>query len=326
MIKGAASISILLFLAAAAPRITWTDKARIPVPVAGGYVAKAGNTIFYAGGATWKGGVKRWLRDVNRYDAATDRWSPGPQLPVPLAYGGFIEIDGGMEIYGGSDGNRVYRECWRLGPGGAAWSSKGKLATDPLLSRALNINGRVYLIGGCPDVVDLTHCSDAVQLSEKGSWRKVSAIPSGSLSDFAAAAIGGHVYVFGGCSMPAPNKLVNRDGAYSLDVRTGVWRTLRRLPHANRGLSATAVNSRYIVLSGGYTATGEEAAGKPADFGFTAAVMIYDTETNQYRAGTPLPFAVSGAETLLLGRTIFAFGGEDRMRGRTARTLAGMLP
>src|SRR5205085_8423251 len=127
--------------------------------------------------------------------------------------------------------------------------------------------------GGCSDAADLTTCSDKVWAREKdGAWRHAASLPQGGLAMPAAAAVHTRVYLFGGCSMKSAGALVNHDDAYSFDTGSSRWTRLRPLPHANRGMTAAALDDRYILLAGGYTASQAQAAGKPADFGFTSAV------------------------------------------------------
>ena len=308
-------MSILLFAAASFAHLTWVDKRPLPVEVAGGYVVAIQDKIIYAGGTNWQGGVKHWFREVNRYDPLKDLWEPAPALPVPLAYGGFCNTGGAMEIFGGSDGQSVHRECLRLEPGAKSWERSGMLASDPLLSRIATVDGKVYLFGGCPDVVDLTHCSEKVYVRESATtWRQVSTMPAGRVSDFAAAIIDHRVFLFGGCSMNVPQKLINRKEAYSFDTRNALWKSLRPLNKATRGLSALTLDNRRIMVLGGYQ-----------DSGFATDSFVYDIGEDRYQSITPLPIGLSGLETVRATGSIFALAGEDKMRGRTARLFEARL-
>jgi N-acetylneuraminic acid mutarotase len=247
-------------------------------------------------------------------------------LPAPLAYGAALRSGVALEIYGGTDGERVYHDIWRLEAGKNAWTQAGKVPTDTLLGRAERSDGRVYLFGGCSDVVDLTRCNDAVQVRQAdGAWRKISAMPQGALSMPASAVVRGKVYLFGGCVMPEKGKLINRADAYSFDPQARRWTRLNPLPRANRALTAAAWEDRYVLLFGGYTASEEEAAGKPTDFGFAATVLAYDVTTGNYTEMASLPLPVSEMEMLIQGDQIFGIGGEHRNRDRTARLVAARL-
>jgi hypothetical protein len=297
----------------------------MPTPAAGGAAAFLGSRLVYAGGATWEGGTKQWLKRVQVYDPASDAWTDGPALPTALGYGAYLRTADALEILGGNDGERTHRECWRLEVSAKQWQRSGAAPTDTLFGRAEAIAGRTYLFGGCSEITDLTRCTDAVFVREATEWRRISSLPQGKVAMPAAAQVRGRVYFFGGCSMLEPGKLFNRDEAYSFDPAGGAWRKLRSLPKANRGLTAVAVNDRYILLYGGYSATQQEAAGQGPEFGFTRAAFAYDVENDSYLNLGSGPLAAAGVELLYRDGTLFALGGEQRMRGRSERLMTARV-
>ncbi len=52
---------------------------------------------------------------------------------------------------------------------------------------------------------------------------------------------------------------------------------------------------------------------------------MYDIESDTYKAATPMPFAALGIEFMMNERVLYGAGGEDRVRSRSARLLAGHL-
>lgn len=316
--------TLLLVALMGIPTLTfrWADRHILPVPVAGGAAGFVGGKLIYAGGTAWKNDVKQWLKEVHVYEPRDDKWTAGPSLPVPLAYGAFANTNDSLMVLGGSDGDKTHRECWMLDAAAASWKSCGTTAGDTLLGRAEAVEGRIYLFGGCSDVADLTRCSDAVyQRSQDGKWSRVSNLPHGAVAMPAKAMVRRRVYLFGGCSMARAGALMNRDDAYAFDTTDGSWKKLRPLPHSNRGMSAVAIDDRHIVLYGGYMASPQEAAGKAPDFGFTADVLMYDTETDTYEQVGQAPLAAAGVELLYHSGVLFGAGGEQRMRGRSDRLL-----
>ena len=176
------------------------------------------------------------------------------------------------------------------------------------------------------EVADLTGCSDSVWRRKGGGpWRRAASLPGGPLALTAIAVARNRIYVFGGCAMPAGGPVVNRSTAYSYDPQTNAWATLHPLPDAKRGASAVAFEDRSILLFGGYTASPQEAAGRSATFGFSAGVLVYDIATDTYKPATPMPVPLLGVEFVMSGRTLYGAGGEDRMRGRSARLMEGRL-
>lgn len=320
------SLVSLLFSMQTLPHISWRDRHALPEPVAGGYSAAFGKTVVYAGGTNWSDGVKHWMNSTHLYDIENDRWTAGPPLPVPLAYGAQASLPDGIEIHGGVNSQRVFRDSWRFSAGSNTWTRSGATDFDTLLSGSDSIDGVLYVFGGCSDVADLTGCSSAVHAhSSTGTWRKVSEMPGGPVAQPATAAVAGRIFLFGGCSMRVPGQQVNHAEAYSLEISSMTWRRIRPLPKPNSGPSAVALNGRYILIAGGYNKSREEAAGRPADFGFSADAAFYDIEQDRYVPTGSLPVPLSGLELLKAGDTIFGLGGEDRMRGRTARVFAGTV-
>jgi hypothetical protein len=312
--------------AAVAAQIAWQERHPLPEGVAGGAIASFEGEILYAGGTTWRGGTKYWLASVHRHDLHSNSWSDGPPLPEPLAYGAYVQSNDSLEILGGMNGDGVSRRCWRLERGASAWTQSGSLSADSLLAGAQSIAGGVYLLGGCPDVADLSRCTNAVlRRDANGKWKQISTIPEGPAAIAAITSVGDRIYMFGGCAPTGPGTLRNLDRAYRYTTSTGHWQRLRPLPSAARSMSAVALNGRSILLAGGYTASQDEAKKHGPDYGFTPASWIYDTELDTYAPIEPLPLPVAGMELVIHGNTVFGIGGEDRMRGRSNRLLEGIV-
>ena len=287
----------------------------MPRAEAGGAAEFLGNELVFAGGTTWDGEVKVWLKDVQIYQPALDRWISGPPLPVPLAYGPFVAAADGLEIFGGSDGAVVHRTSWKLNSAKTTWKQTGSVPADVLLGRAARIGHSVLLFGGCRDAADLTRCSDAVWRRDGASdWHRVSTIPGGPLALPAIAVSDSSVYIFGGCSMRSRGKAINHRSAYRYDSFRNHWKAIRELPVANRGLSAVAYGETFIYLFGGYT-----------ESGFSSEVLLYDTQKDSYTRLKSMPLGLLGVEFVLNGTSVYGAGGEDRMRGRSARLLEGKL-
>ncbi len=292
----------------------WSTKSPMLRAQAGGAVALFGSTMVVAGGTAWEGGVKHWLNDVQLYDVATDKWRGGPALPEPLAYGAFAQSGGALEIFGGPAGESVVRHLWKIDTSLTLWVRAGETPTDVLLGRAARVGRRVFLFGGCADVADLTRCSSAVWMREdEGPWREVAKLPAGPVALSASAVLNGRVFLFGGCSMASPGQLINRAEAWSFDPATFAFSRLRDLPSANRGSSAVAAAGR-VWLFGGY-----------ANTGFTAESRSYDPASDAYTSQPPMPVAMSSIEFMARSQTLWGAGGEDRMRGRSARTFSAAI-
>jgi N-acetylneuraminic acid mutarotase len=285
----------------------------MPRPEAGAAVGVLHAEIVVAGGTAWDGGVKAWLNEVQIYNPARNEWRPGPSLPAALAYGPAVHGPDSLEILGGANGTEVHRQSWKLNGAKTEWEPSGKVPADTLLAVAASVNSGVFLFGGCPDVADLTGCSEAVR--RRGSdaeWTRVATLPSGPLALAASATANGQIYLFGGCSMPQAGVVVNHSKAYRFDPQSAEWASLHPLPAAIRGASAVAVDSRHIYILGGYGET------------FRSDVWIYDVQKDRYERAEPLPVALMSS-FVLIGNALYGAGGEDRPRARSSRTLIGAL-
>src|SRR6476469_1345405 len=136
-------MAALMSGAAMTGNIDWHDLRPLPAGVAGGAAAFEGDSVVYAGGTTWQNGSTRWLKDVWILDPRDRHWKPGPELPRAMAYGPFATIDGGLEIYGGTDGTGLNRTSLRLR--GGKWSEVGPAHPHPLLARANAAGGSIYV-------------------------------------------------------------------------------------------------------------------------------------------------------------------------------------
>src|SRR4051794_27631668 len=106
------SVLVAALMGSAMLNLRWTGRHTMPTPVAGGASGFLGDRLIYAGGTTWNNDVKQWLTQVHMYDSREDKWTPGPSLPVALAYGAFANPKGSLLVLGGTDGTKTHRECW----------------------------------------------------------------------------------------------------------------------------------------------------------------------------------------------------------------------
>jgi len=301
-------------LAASISFSRWEEIATLPTPLAGGYGFADHDQVMYAGGSTWRNGVKEYRADVHVYDGKLLQWRSMPSLPLALAYGAAVMTSQGPEILGGVNGDRVSRQILRFEPKSNGWREFGMLPADSLLSRAEVVGDEVLLFGGCQDLADLTGCSDAVWSRDlHGKWKRVASLPHGPLAVAASAVLGRSVYLFGGCSMPRAGEVVNHDEAWKFDMSTHQWKQLRSMPHAARSLAAIALDDHRVLLAGGYHGD------------FSAAVLIYDATLDRYSEAPSLPLAAANVTLIRSMNKIFSLGGEDRMKCRTPRAFTAIL-
>jgi N-acetylneuraminic acid mutarotase len=295
--------------------LVWEERRPLPQPRTGSASGIVNRNIIVAGGTDWNGDVKRWLDRVDVYDIQSNEWHSGPPLQRPFAYGGFAATNQGFEVFGGCETSGGYRDCWRLERGGKGWQHTGAAPENLVFTSVETHAGHIYAFGGSANERELEAISGAVWMREAdGSWFQLAVLPRRDLIMAAHAQVNGRAYFFGGCSQPVGSALANHDDAISFDFGTHEWTRLRSLPLALRGASAVAVDGRTICIIGGYTGTA-----------FSTAVWVYDTVSDIYKHETPLPVGLVGTSFVLDQDTLYGAGGEDRMRGRSPRLLAGRL-
>ena len=302
--------------------ISWHVRRPLPEGIAGGAGGYLDHTLLYAGGTTWRNGQKIWLASVHRYNPAQDAWQESTALPEALAYGPAVTGSDYVEILGGMTGSGPSLKCWRLHKGETTWRHTGDLPRPAALGRAEMLLGRTYVFGGCPDVADLSGCSDSVLVrTENGDWQSTAKLSSGPMALSASSSAGDRVYLFGGCAPVGAGAIRNSSESWSFTPSTGTWRKLRPLPAATRALAAIRLDSRRLLLSGGYYASQDEAKLHGPEFGFSKAVWIYHIDRDEYEPVASLPDAVAGIELIAGEGRYFAAGGEDRARNRSRALL-----
>lgn len=147
----------------AAPTVSRTRAAPLPVPRTevtgavwdGGIVVVGG---LDAGGAT--------SDRADRWDPATDTWSPLPDLPMPLHHTTLGVVDGDLWLVGGYvDGFVPVAGTWRLSPGAGTWVA-GPDLPEPRGAPAVAVaDSGLWVLGGVSDRT----LSSTVRLRPDGS-------------------------------------------------------------------------------------------------------------------------------------------------------------
>jgi hypothetical protein len=207
-------------------------------------------------GAYWDGKivvVAGLLRDdtpsaqVDFYDPGTDRWSPGPRLPLPLHHtaagvlGDRLYVVGG---YTGTAGNwRPVTDVHSLGPGETQWRAepplsgpRGALAVAALDDALVAVGG----VGNGPEVVT------EVLRRGSSSWERGPDLPNPS-EHLAATAAGGRAYSIAGRYRSLEGNL---DTVYSFAPGERQWRREPRLRRSRGGIGAAAPGGRPCVAGG----------------------------------------------------------------------------
>src|SRR5262249_47289190 len=155
----------------------------------------------------------------------------GPALPDSVAYGAFVQSERGLEVLGGSDGQKLYRQCWILDQGLRKWTPSGILPENSVYGTAEVLRSTLYLLAGSSDAKDLSRTTDGVlardgarDTSGNSEWKRLPPIPGGSRILHASAVARERLFVFGGCRNTANGDLINLSDTYSYDRQARRWK------------------------------------------------------------------------------------------------------
>jgi N-acetylneuraminic acid mutarotase len=276
--------------------------------VAGFAHGAAEGRLIVGGGTLWQGDHKLTLSTVQTYDPAEDRWREAPAWPRPFSFGAFAVWSDRLVAAGGDTGGSTRAD--RADGGHPNWSLPRPVA----YSGCALLNGKLHILGGTPELGALAHAAPTFLAVDPGSGTVESLpdFPGAPRIHVALAAAGGRIWAFtGGRWDSRVGQLRNTDEAWSYAPESHTWRKLAPFPFSARGVAALALDERYILLAGGYRTVGTAQA-------MTAACLVYDTREDRYHAAAQLPVPVMLAGLARLGCDVYAIGGEDAPRQRSA--------
>jgi N-acetylneuraminic acid mutarotase len=287
--------------AAAQPAGPWSSRAEMLQPRSEIAVAELAGKIYVAGGYP----MGRVPSDVLQvYDVATDTWSLGPRLPVPIHHTMLAAVDGRLFLIGGEvDGAGSGRPAIFV-----ANVYELDLASDIWVERAPMPTGRsgggVAVIGGAHDFAVYDVAADR--------WTVLPDLPT-QRNHLAVDAIDGRVYVAGGrVGGGVGSEMTAVLEVY--DPATGRWSSAAPMPAPRAGVTAITANGCLYVIGG---------EGNDADpRGIFEQVEAYDPRTDTWATLTPMPIPTHGltGAALVDGR-IHVPGGAVTRGGDTGTTL-----
>ena len=294
---------------------TWTTRA--PMPTGRGELAGAvqnnslGQPVFFAIGGLHTIQV-RYLRTVEAYNFANNRWTPRASLPLALGrtngvgvIGGKLYLSGG--IHQPATGPLVYHPGLNVyDPVSNTWTKKADMPKRTTNGVSGVINGKLYVLGGYCDNCGPDKIAGRLYRYDPVTnvWAALAWAPNPHTSG-AGAVINGKFYVAGG---------IGRDSEPSnkldvFDPLTGKWKTLAPMPTARSGVAGAAIQNKLYILGAGH---GDPRL--PAN-----QVEAYDPVTNTWSTKTPMSpdrGSLAAASLTFGGRPyILAVGGFEEAAG-----------
>jgi len=181
---------------------------------------------------------------------------------------------------------------WTISGAGASWVGKASMPTPRRAPGAVEVNEKIYVIGGCGGSISNEEYNPATN-----SW-----VTKGSLSwarrrgmGAVACEVNGKVYFIGGQQGPSPIRIVNFNDEY--DPVSNLWTNKASMPTARVGAAAFVVNGKIYVI-GGYDGSS-----------FLDIVEEYDPATNSWKTKTPMPTPRAFLAGAVVDDNIYVIGG-----------------
>jgi len=264
---------------------TWAKLADLPEPLEAGAVASFKGRLWVAGGVG-PATDRPLLRNVQVFDPKRERWSAGPELPVPTSHAALVAADDGLYLVGGLVKDGATANVYRLTADGKRWEPTVPLPAPRGAGAAAWDGGRIVFAGGVrPDHA----AGDEVWAFEAGGWRLAGRLQKGR-EKLAAATDGfGTVYFLAGRD-PSAGELGLVDVVSVTGVKAG------KQVEALAAPGALFIPGAGVCLVGGQTGDG---------FSDHAACLNQDKSASVPRLGT----ARAGLGTAIIDGVVYAVGG-----------------
>jgi N-acetylneuraminic acid mutarotase len=290
---GAVFILLLTFVTSFAQK--WDTLATIPAAFTFPVVDVIDGKIHIMGGGGTGGAT-----DLHyAYDPATDEWEPKAVVPYLAQQPAGAAVNGRIHFFGGGFPNTgtPLDDHYSYDPSADEWEQKANLTDPRAIHYAVALDNVLYTLAGQGLANRCETYDDTLD-----SWSMKNNLPDNVFWYGAHVATQGHIYRFCGGGYTAPN-----NNAHRYDPLTDSWHPLTDFPHATHGMRGAAIGNK-IFLAGGYY-----------DFLEREEVWIFDTDTETYSPGIPLPRGRNYHNMVALDSCLYIVGGNHAI-DETIRT------
>jgi non-specific serine/threonine protein kinase len=229
------------------------------------------------------------------YDPASNTWSTGPGIPLPLHHFSAVDYKGQVVVIGGfvpgvELTSRQSRDVFVLREGQPSlWQKLPSLKYPRAAAAAAVVGNRIVVVGGQANgrLVPQTEVFDGKR------WTVAANIPT-PREHLGAASDGRYLYAVGGRKLSAAT---NSNAFERYDPTSDRWTKLTPMPKRNGGLSAAYAGGRIVTVGGeGITAASAEVRG-------------YDIKDATWSELPPLSGPRHGVATAVIKDMVYAIGG-----------------
>lgn len=258
------------------------------------------NDIFVIGG--WNG-TDGGIGSIVKYNFTDKGWDSIAQMKTLRTNGEFATAIMGDTLYviGGYDYPTLV-ETYNIVT--KSWSELSSLNIGRCECEAIELNGKIYVIGGGPESTSGNTLS-SVECYDPGtkSWSTVSPMHNGR-SRFAIAKFNNKIYVFGGTiTTPFPSQGV-LSSVEEYDPNTDTWTEKSAMPTARASLYASVINNKIYVVDG-------QGSGDAEDDTVRSVIEVYDPAADTWDSVGTVPDGHSHGfgSSVTLDNKLYILGG-----------------
>lgn len=250
--------------------------------------------------------------------ASADSWILEAPLPTPFFSASAGVVNGSIHVIGSSFNSSTGQIGnffnYQYDPSTDAWLTK-TLMPNFTSGPTVAFQSKIYVIGAFAGIVPFQTVASSPTMvydPETDTWETKAPMPSVRV-ELQANVVDGKIYLIGGGS-PAirdfPNP-ANLNEVY--DPTNDSWTEMAPIPTPVKDYASAVVDNKIYVIGG---ARGTY----PTPNSTLNLVQIYDTKTNQWSQGKPMPVNVRNAAAiatagLLAPKRIYVFGGDTENTG-----------
>jgi Common central domain of tyrosinase/Kelch motif len=326
-------VSLILTTAASAhdagqiPTSPWRKAAPFPVPDEELYGVALNGKMYVIGG--WDEGKAAGLN--YEYDSATDKWTQKKGMPRASHHAAIAAANGKIYVIGGFVAPKDIQiptggawepiaDVWEYDPATDSWKSLAPLPTKRGSAVAVEVAGKIYVIGGATTVAgskdpfftffgpSLVLTTNEVFDPATNKWE--SRKPMSVARNHAyAGAVNGKIYVIGGRTGHAfILSATNTDVVEEYSPVSDTWSAPKERMPTPRSGGAWGTDGRRIYVAGGEVTTKELV-------GAFRAVEAYEPATNSWISLPPMPMPRHGIAGAVIGNEFHLVSGMVQSAG-----------
>ena len=217
----------------------------------------------YQGRTYSVGGVDKilgghWVKNSYVYDPSAAAWSKIAPLPVPLESPAASFVDGTLYVVGGwaLEGTTAspVSTVYAYHPASDTWTRAADLPTPIAAASTAVLDGRLYVIGGCPDGCDTVSAHVYRYDPASNAWQQLADYPV-PVHWTGCAGTEGAIACAGGSALTEDHHARPIDSTYVYHPRTDTWTRGADVPYVVWAEAANGGNGQ-LQIAGGVTDNG----------------------------------------------------------------------